>query len=347
MRMTGKEVVLPKFDRPVTAAENFKRAAQRDKPYWVPNPITDMQSHHPTDHISEFRHVMGSTVDKRFVDWFGADWTYVVSAGGPMLTPGITVMDDITLWQKSVKFPDLENWDFETEAGDFMSNTYDPEKALCMDIGIGCTERMVSLMGGYTESMLALAEEPEACQDFFEAFIDFEIAHFDKLRAFYPMDMLTYHDDWGNEKDTFFSPAMFENLILPPTKRFFDYVKSKGVEIEFHNCGNINRFLPYIADLGPAFLQIQRRVIDFPAVKESYGNCFGFCGYIEGLEMGADDPPKEKLVQMVSHTVDVLGKGGGLYMNMWLKNPESIWYAYNELYAYSSELYAKERNAAI
>ena len=344
MRMTNTDVSLPKFDRPVSAVENFKRAARRDKPYWVPSPLTDIQSHSPTDHISEVVKIMGSKENVRFVDWFGADWTYVVSAGGPMLTPGVQIMDDVTQWEQKVKFPDLEKWDFKTTAENYMKNTYDPEKALCMDIGIGCTERLVSVMGGYTDSMMALAVEPEACNDFFEAFTNFALAHFDKLYEHYPqVAMITYHDDWGNEKDTFFSPAMLEDLILPHTKRLFDYIKSKGVAVEFHNCGNINRFMPQIADLGPEYIQVQRRVIDFPAIKEKYGDKFGFCGGIEGLSLDSEVPSKEKLVEMVRHTVDVLGKGGGLYIGMWpIRDPELLWYASNELYSYSSEVYAAD-----
>ena len=343
MRNSDTELVIPKFDRPISSVENFKRAARREKPFWVPISLIDMQSFSPTDHISEVIKIAGCTEDTRFVDWFGSDWTFVVSAGGPMLTPGTQVIDDITSWEK-VKFPDLNKWDFETPAENYMKNTYDPEKALCMDIGTGCTERLVSVMGGYTDAMLALATEPEACVDFFEAFIDHEIEHFDKLLAHYPpLAMITYHDDWGNEKDTFFSPAMLENMILEPTRRFFNYVKSKGVAVEFHNCGNINRFMPYIAELGPEFIQVQRRVIDFPAIKEKYGDKFGFCGSIEGLNFGEGIPPKDELIKMIRHTVDVLGKGGGLYIGMMMmRDPEVLWHLSNELYAYSSEVYEKE-----
>jgi len=343
MRATGAEISLPKFDRPISAVENFMRAAQRNKPYWVPSPLTDMQSHHPTDHISHFLSVAGAKEDTPFRDWFGCDWTMIVSAGGPMLTPGTQVMGDVTEWEKVVKFPDLDKWDFKSAADDYLKNTYNPEKALGMDIGLGFTERLVSLMGGYTDSMYALAAEPEACIDFFEAFLEWELRHFDKLIEHYPVNMITYHDDWGSEKDTFFSPAMMESMIFPVTKKLFDYIKSKGAVIEFHNCGNINRFMPYLAELQPEFMQIQRRVIDFPAIKKQYGDKFGFCGAIEGLDMMAPDPSKDELLEMIRHTVDVLGSGGGLYLNMWIKDPELIWYAYNELYAYSSEMYERER----
>jgi hypothetical protein len=58
-------------------------------------------------------------------------------------------------------------------------------------------------MGGYTESMTALALGAEAVADFFERYADHVIELFDKVYSLYPVDMVTLHDDWGTEKDTF------------------------------------------------------------------------------------------------------------------------------------------------
>jgi hypothetical protein len=341
MLFSEQIVELPKFERPCSAVENLKRAARRDKPYWTPNGLTDLQSINPTDLLTETAKVQASPVNVRFRDWFGADWTFVASAGGPMLTPGTQICSDVTEWERIVKFPDLDAFDFASPAIEFMRNTYDPEKALSIDIGLGCTERFVSLMGGYEDALVSFATEPEACAEFFERFIDWEIRHFDKLLENYPLTMLTYHDDWGSEKDTFFSADMLERLIYSPTKRFFDHVKSKDVIIELHSCGNINRFIPYMISLGVDFMQIQRRVVDFPAVKAKYGDKIGFCGMIEGLDFNSPLPEKDKLLEMVRYTQDVLGANGGLYVGMFISDPELLWAAVSELYAYSTELYSK------
>jgi hypothetical protein len=59
-------------------------------------------------------------------------------------------------------------------------------------------------MGGYTDAMLAMAVEPEAVKAYFDRYADFMIELTDILCALYPADMITYHDDWGTERDTFF-----------------------------------------------------------------------------------------------------------------------------------------------
>jgi hypothetical protein len=67
---------------------------------------------------------------------------------------------------------------------------------------------------------------------FLDAFADFTIRYLDKLFSFFPLDMVTMHDDWGHERDTFFSEKMMEELVYEPTKRIVQYVKSKGAIFE-------------------------------------------------------------------------------------------------------------------
>jgi len=351
----GEGILLPKFDYPISITENLKRAAEHNNPLWVPNSTQEFQSIQPNDFIkatgknkergltvaADFSR--NSPVNWTFTDWFLTDWTFIAKVGGPMLTPGFKLLEDVTDWEKVVKFPDLKDWDFDTYAENFMKNEYDPSRALVTDIGLGCSERFVSIMGGYTEAMLAFATEPEACADFFEAFIDHEIEQFDRFMDYYPFAMITYHDDWGNEKDTFFSPDMLKSMLFKPTKRFIDHVKSKGVLFEFHSCGNIMRFLPYFIELGVDFLQIQRRAVDFVKLKKEYGDKIGFGTFPEGLDFGGPDPTKEELTEMIHKSIDMFAATGGLYCGIMLKDPELSWYATNELYAYGREFYDKEQ----
>ena len=349
----GAELTLPKFDYPIPQKENFKRSAYHNKPMWAPSSQLDCQSISPNDMILPTEATKGlcvcmdftnpHTADYTFTDWFHTEWTYVHSAGGPMLTPGFMLCDDVTEWRKAVKFPVLSDWDWDTFHDDFMKNKYDPEKILTVDIGLGCTERFVSIMGGYTEAMLAFATEPEACKDFFEAFIDHEIEQFDKMMEYYPIELLTYHDDWSNERDTFFSEAMLEAMLVDPTQRFIDHVKARDVIFQFHCCGNMMRFLRYFVDFGVNLLQIQRRAVDFIKLKELAGTKIGFNAGIEGLDMTKPLPSKDELVKMIQKTVDTFASTGGFMASvMGVRDPELMWMAINEFYAYSREFYDKE-----
>jgi hypothetical protein len=162
---------------------------------------------------------------------FGCQWKYVVSAGGAMLDPdGEIVLEDVTRWEKDVKFPELRLAD-----SDFMDTRYDPSKVLHVNLFQGLTERLVALTGGYAEAMLAMAEEPEACLDFFNAFADWEISLIDRISEKYPVNMFTYHGRLGTERDTFFSERMMEEMVLEPTKRIVQHAKSKNAAFELHS----------------------------------------------------------------------------------------------------------------
>ncbi len=341
------DVTVPLPDYPISAVENFKRAAARDNPIWVPNSLIDFQTLVTRGPLfgeqSGVAHVKDMKDGDRYIDWFGCDWTWVAEAGGPMLTPGTLLLDDITEWETGVKFPDLDNIDWEPQVKEFMENKYTPSKVMHINIGAGCTERLVAILGGYTESMLALAVEPEAVIDFLSRFSDFTIDFLSRLFKMFPVDMVTMHDDWGTERDTFFSEKMMEEIVFEPTKRIVDYVKSNGKVFELHSCGNITRFVPYMIDMGIDFMQIQRRAVNIPEVKIKYGDRIGVNTQIEGIAQNVMLNSEEEYLEAIRKTVDLYAKGGGFYTSAIGHTPEETWDAAFELYCYSREYYDKER----
>ncbi len=347
----GPKLELPKFDYPVTPKENFLLAAARKTPYWMPISLTDDQMLMAQDLVTgNVRGMQSSadvskivTEDYTFNDWFNTNWTWVVSAGGPMLTPGTCLCSDITKWERDVIFPDLKEWDFTTVADMFMKTVYDPTRLMHINIGQGLTERLVSVLGGYTEGLTALAVEPEAVRDFLNRFADFTIEYFDLICSLYPVDMVTYHDDWGTEKDTFFGEKMMEEIVLEPTRRIVNHIKSKNVLFEFHCCGNIKRFIKYMIELNMDFLQLQRRANDIPEIKRKYGDRIGFNVFIEDFAFG-ESYSRQELDDKLSKTVDLYGHGGGAYVNIFEFDQVKAWNMVSELFAYSREFYDCERS---
>jgi hypothetical protein len=342
------KVKYPLPDFPISRLENFRRAAEHNDPLWVPNALTDFQTLYAREMgIGEtigFDLTRDLTKSYDYKDWFKTEWTWVPSAGGAMLKPGTRLLDDITDWERGVKFPDLKSWDWKTKAEEFMQNEYRADKLMHVNVGQGCTERLVAVLGGYTEGMTALALEPEAVLDFFNAMADFMIEFIDLAFSLYPVNMLTYHDDWGTERDTFFSEKMMEELVYGPTKRIVDHVKSKGAYFELHSCGKIERFVPYMIDLDIDFIQIQRRANDIPAIKEKYGDKIGINCPIEDKSGGTKIPTMERYLENIRESVDLYASGGGYYTTAALGNdPENIWDSVFELYAYSREYYDTER----
>jgi hypothetical protein len=339
-------VDIPKFDTPITPLENFKRAAARNNPLWVPNSLSDFQTLMYQD-LGTGRQIgpdfhRKTAEDYTFTDWFGVPLTWVVSAGGATNTPNTHLLEDITDWEKVIKFPVLSDWDWKTKADEFLKNEYDPSKVLHIDLHNGVIQRLILVLGGYTEGMFAMSLEPEAVRAFFDRLADHMIEVVDMFCSLYPVNLMTIHDDWGTEKDTFFGPKMMEELVFEPTKRIIDHIKSKGIVFMLHSCGNITRFLPHMIDMGADLLQIQRRTVDIPAMKAKYGDKIGFNAMLEGVIPGMPIS-REALLQKVRETVDIYGKGGGCYLNLFDPDHERLWDTLAELYAYSREFYDAEQ----
>ena len=336
---------VPVIDYPITPLENFKLSWKHQTPVWAPISMLDFENVSLLDIVRPFDLADGDARPEFLDDW-GCEWVYVPVAGGPMLKPGTQRLADITLWESELQFPDWASKDHKSPAEAFYKNRLDPGSVLAVNVGQGCTERLVAVMGGYEEAMLAMAEEPEAVAAFFEAFIDNLIERYDIIKACYPdVGMITYHDDWGTEKDTFFSEKYFEDMVYAPTKRFIDHVKASGdVCFQLHSCGKIERFMPYIIDIGVDLLQIQRRANDMPMLKEKYGDKVGFCCMLENVESGVEIPLEERL-EKLRLTIDLYGKKGGLYLTLGMPDDETLWASCFEAYCYSREYYDKEREA--
>ncbi len=351
--MSDKIAEVPVFDYPITPVENFKRAAARQTPVWVPSALSDFQmcshrmlfSEKLADKKTEKPRRPFVLGDKQtIIDWFGVSWTYVEKVGGAMVTPGTHRLSDITKWEPEVQFPVFDEYNWQEKAEAFLRDTYIPGKVLNMNFGQGVTEGLIALLGGYTEGMLAFAEEPDAVKAFLSKFADHTIEMFDLLLDVLPIHMISYHDDWGTEKDTFFSARMLEDIVFEPTKRIIDHIRSKGVAFQHHCCGNITRFLPYMTALNIDFLQIQRRAVNIPEMKRLYGDMIGFNTNIEDIEPGAP-LTKDELRARVRKTVDLYCKNGGFFCSFTEMPPDLMWDAACEFYAYSREFYDKERGS--
>ena len=324
---------VPVFDQPISSRENFRRCIKRENPLWVPNSANDFNYLLGGDlsGLSDLRFDFPERCD--WVDLFGCVWEFTPESGGSMLKPGSKpVLDDITEWEEKLVWPVLDEERIKACCEKVKARPeYHPEKMNYYDLGQGCTERLVAILGGYEEGMIALASEPEACKDFMMELSRFHIRMFDMIAKYMPTDMIMYHDDWGTERETFFGERMMESMVYEPTKLFFDHVKEAGTAMNFHCCGNIKRFMPYISELAPEFVQLQPRCNDFVQYKKDYEH-IGFDGCIPPIS-------KEFVLNEAHHVVDDLGEGGGLISTVFGGDEEIIWDGLYELNCYSREFY--------
>ncbi|MCL1802824.1 MAG: methyltransferase [Eubacteriaceae bacterium] len=324
---------LPK--REISYAENYRRTVVGEKPVWMPLAGSetdtcwpDVIEEHPVPEVDGF-------------DYWGVEWQNVPIAGGMITKPGTRVIKSFDTWREDVVWPDIEAIDWAYD-GEKISSRFDPERAHIYQCTEGIFERLHEMMP-FDETLLAMALEPESALEFFHKMADYKIATIGKVFEHYGrIDGVLYHDDWGHQNSGFFSNAMFRELLMPPTKRVFDFIKSQGKYIELHSCGKNMQYMDEFIELGVDMWSPQLSGANDPRwLKENYGDKMTFSFPVEGLNEPDIDEATAR--QRVRDFVDFYGIGGRMVAGIRL-GPDKADIAQacrEELYSYSKEFYAK------
>ncbi len=244
------------FNYPCSQREGIL-ATYRREPYWTVSSFTSMFSPkvNPDNIARGFVYEAGSrdmkVSDFGGPDMFGIEWEYIESVGGSMVRPGKPYIEDANEIKDKIVFPDVDKWDWEGSAE--ANKAYlRPENANCMWFLNGWYERLISFMD-FEGAIMALIDEDQqdAVHEFFGRLSDLYIKILDHAIKAYPqIDMFCIHDDWGSQKETFFAPAVAEEMIVPYMKVVTDFLHSKGKYCDFHCCGNNMKQIPNMIKAG-------------------------------------------------------------------------------------------------
>ncbi len=185
-------------------------------------------------------------------DIFGIDWEFIPVAGGSMVRPGKPFMDDANEWYDKLVWPDIANWDWEGSARANNGTYLTEENFNIAWFQTGWYERLVSFMD-FEGAIMAMIDEDQkgAVKELFDKLSDLYIGIFEKYLIHYEhIDGFYIHDDWGSQKETFFSPATAEELIVPAMKKVTDFIHSRGKFAELHSCGQLMKQVPNMIAAG-------------------------------------------------------------------------------------------------
>ena len=245
------------FDTPVTSKVAVAGAYERN-PYWQILGMVDQRIFTPR--------ILPDNVARAFVfesqlfdpntgggpDMFGIEWEYIAQVGGSMVRPGKPFIDDANEIKDKIVWPDIDKWDWEGSAKENNDTYLANDQFNIAWFQTGFYERLISFMD-FEGAIMALIDEDQqdAVHAFFDQLTDLYIRIFDKYITHYPaIDGFYIHDDWGSQKETFFSPATAEEMIVPYMKRVTDFLHSKGKYCELHSCGQLMKQVPNMIKAG-------------------------------------------------------------------------------------------------
>jgi len=184
-------------------------------------------------------------------DMFGIEWEFIAQVGGSMVRPGKPFLASANEWYDKVVWPDIESWDWEGNAkiNEKYLGTNKYNNCWIMN---GWYERLISFMD-FEGAVVAMIddEQQDAVKALFDRLSDLYIKLIDKYLTYFPqIDGFCIHDDWGSQKDTFFSPATVKEMIVPSMRRVNDYLHSRGKFSDLHSCGQLYKQVPNIIAAG-------------------------------------------------------------------------------------------------
>ena len=144
-----------------------------------------------------------------------------------------------------------------------------------------------------TERMLiAMAEDPDWCQDMFTTALELNLTLLDRAwERGYRFDCFTFPDDLGYRNGPFFSPRMYREVVKPVHRRAFDWAHAKGAVTMMHSCGNILPLLPDLIEAGLDGLNpLETKAgMDLVQIKRQYGSQLVLQGGIDVRKMTKAD----------------------------------------------------------
>lgn len=167
-----------------------------------------------------------------------------------------------------------------------------------------------SWMSGTETILMALLEEPEWVTDMFDTFLNSCMDLFDQIwDAGYTFDEIRWPDDLGYKGATFFSSALYRELVQPFHKRAVEWAHSKGIYARLHSCGDVRTVLPDIIATGvDALNPLEAKAgMDALEVKRVYGDKLTLHGGVNAVLW--DD--KERIIAEIERLVPKLKENGG------------------------------------
>ena len=183
-------------------------------------------------------------------DIFGVQWVYEPNVRGSMVIPGAPMLEDIAGWEDRISPPDLEqiNW---AEVEKRCKPLVRTDMLNATMVFTGYFERLISLLD-FENAAIAMIDEDkqEAVLKLFEMLTGYYETLFGKLRRHCGIDMITFHDDWGHQRSTFFSEDTCREMLLPYMKRLVASCHKEGMLFDFHSCGKVENFVPTMIEAG-------------------------------------------------------------------------------------------------
>jgi uroporphyrinogen decarboxylase len=106
-------------------------------------------------------------------------------------------------------------------------------------------------------------------------------------------------------------PNYWRKFIKPRMAKMYARVKSKGLIVSQHSCGDIEEIMPDVIEIGLDIYQtFQPEIYNMKEIKQKFGNNLTFWGGISTQRLLPFATPEE-VKRVTKETIQIMGKFGG------------------------------------
>lgn len=201
-----------------------------------------------------------------------------------------------------IQLPDPTKDELYAEAEAFLKGR--KEFACCLITRAGLTQTYLSM--GMDTFFIALLENRPMVEKIMDIYFDWTCVMAERVSQM-GFDFFFTTDDFAFKTGLFFSPALFQELLVPRYRR----LKSKlTIPWALHSDGNIEAVLDILIEIGVvATHPNEKGAVDIRAIKRAYGNRHCVMGNVDLRILGDGTP--EQTEEEVRDLIRDLAPGGG------------------------------------
>lgn len=123
-------------------------------------------------------------------------------------------------------------------------------------------------------------------------------------------DVIHMHDDWGTNKNLFFSPEIWREFIKPNEEKYVKRIHDHGMLYIHHSCGNVDKIIPELAEIGIDALEPVMLCNDIEGSLKACGDKITLMGGIDNQMIDQKGTGEEVIRAEVRRAMDTyVGKG--------------------------------------
>ena len=265
------------------------------------------------DPIGGYLH-MGRRPGATITDLWGTviEWPEDHPGSMPHVTEENKVIKDITRWRDYVHAPDIiantsNQADWEGFRN-YVRGLAGDERLVAGFMATGIFEQCHFLMP-FQEVLTNLYDHPDEMHELIDYITEFRLTYVRHLIDNLQPDAIFSHDDWGTKDALFMKPDMWREFFKEPYRRFYGYIRSRGV-IAIHHADSY--LSPIVEDMAEIGIQVWQGVLpenNIPELQERLKGRMVLMGGI-GAAIDREDAGEEEVRSYVHDALEEYCPGG-------------------------------------